>query len=58
MKYVVLSSMIGMSVFATGTVPANAGTSQLYGYDTSFDKCWARPIHRPFECPPIIYNPR
>ncbi len=38
MKYIILSSLIGMSVLATGTVTANADTFQVHGYETNYGR--------------------
>ena len=38
MKYIVISSLIGMSIVSTTAVPANADTFALHGYSTSYGR--------------------
>ena len=56
MKNVVITTLIGMSILATGTVPANADTVGVYGGDTPYERCRKDIIQWPFPCPPVIHN--
>jgi hypothetical protein len=38
MKNIVLTTLIGLSIVATGAVSANAGTIGVHGYDTSYGR--------------------
>ena len=38
MKSIVISTLIGMSIVATGAIPANADTFAVHGYNTSYGR--------------------
>jgi len=38
MKYIVITTLIGLSTIATGAVSANADTLAVHGYNTSYGR--------------------